>query len=616
MKTRTEEVMYSIEVSSAELFGISADGSEFTHGPVPLSEAKNVIGADGDIIWRLGEKGNTPVLQWQSNNWVEYGLTKINLMSLWNHEQKPRRSQVEVLEWLSEQTARFCIVEAPTGVGKSLICTTVCNDGGGIVLTPQISLQEQYLRDFPYMDLIMSSENYKCQKSKSSSKDTDGYLSCKRGSITCKREKCLGSCPYQIAKNRFCTSTHGTSNYAYFWRFLGTPELVLDQHWIILDEAHNLEQSLIDSAVIEISEKWCSDNRFNYRKPRSFFEAIDFFISLIGEINLRCAELRRNCDLFEREADSGSLIKTIEELIPLEEFLSSASFSYNILTAPDKDGVKFYESDSFDEDALVDAGLIITRSEDKEKDGFSFKPLYAKHIWESLPDEIKNKRFLLTSATILDVDQFVKNIGWSKKDVAFYRIDSPFDRDNRKVYLKGKVSLNRGNIEQEFPGVVTEADRFIKKFWGMRGIIHSHTFKLANEFFKLSSMQDRLLLHKQGDDRNALIERFMNSERDDIILISPSMTEGLDLKGDLARFALFLKVPYPSMGDPWVKARMDQDQSWYSWQVAKTIIQGCGRVVRSKNDWGYSVMLDGGFKNFFEREQRLFPEWFLDSIRL
>jgi ATP-dependent DNA helicase DinG len=597
-------------------YGISVDGNSFTAGPFSLEEAKDSIASNGEIIWELNKEGNKPVFQMTPNGWVEYGSARVNLMALWNHDQKPRAAQVDVLEWLSEQTAKFCIVEAPTGVGKSLICTTVCNDGGGIVLTPQISLQEQYLRDFPYMDLIMSSENYKCQKSKSSEKGAEGYLSCKKGAIVCKRDKCLGSCPYQTAKSRFCDSTHGTSNYAYFWRFLGIPELSLNQQWIILDEAHNLEQSLIDSAVVDVSEKWCKDNGFNYRKPRSFHEAIDFFVSLIDEVNLKCAELRRNMDLFDRNGDQPSMVKVIEELMNLEEFLTSANFAYNVITKEVEDGVKLFETDDFDEEALVDAGLVVIKSEDKEKDGFLFKPLYARHVWDTLPDFIKQKRFLLTSATILDVNQFIKNIGWDKKDVAFYRIDSPFEKENRKVYLKGKVGLNRSNLEVEFPSVVSQADKFLRKFEGMRGIIHSHTFKLAVDFYNMSSMQDRLLLHKQGDDRNALIERFTESDQEDLVLISPSMTEGLDLKGDLGRFALFLKVPYPSMGDPWVKARMEKDRSWYSWQVAKTIIQGCGRVVRSKNDWGYSVMLDGGFKTFLEREQRFFPDWFLDSVRL
>jgi len=597
-------------------YGISKDGDDFSHGPATLSEMESINGKEGDIVWQLTEGGNEPILQWYGGGWAKYGLSKVDLMSLWNHDKNPRQSQVDVLDWLSEQTAKFCIVEAPTGVGKSLICTTVCNDGGGIVLTPQISLQEQYLRDFPYMDLIMSSENYKCQNSKSSERGTEGYLSCKRGVVVCKREKCLGSCPYQIAKSRFCESTHGTSNYAYFWRFLGTPELSLDQQWIILDEAHNLEQSLIDSAVVEVSEKWCKDNHFNYQKPRSFHEAVDFFIQLIDEVFRKCGEIRRNIDMFDRNGDISSMLKASEELISLEEFLTASNFAYNILTKQDSDGVKFIDSDDFDEESLTDAGLVVIRSEDRDKDGFSFKPLYAWHVWETLPEFIKSKRFLLTSATILDVNQFVKNIGWKKSDVAFYRIDSPFDKDNRKIYLKGKVSLNRGNIEYEFPRVVSEADKFLARFEGTRGIIHSHTFKLASEFYSLSSMKGRLIVHKQGDDRNALIERFMNSDRNDVVLVSPSMTEGLDLKGDLARFAILLKVPYPSMGDPWVKARMDRDRSWYSWQVAKTIIQGCGRVVRSKNDWGYSVMLDGGFNNFFEREQHFFPEWFLDSVRI
>ena len=34
------------------------------------------------------------------------------------------------------------------------------------------------------------------------------------------------------------------------------------------------------------------------------------------------------------------------------------------------------------------------------------------------------------------------------------------------------------------------------------------------------------------------------------------MQEGVDLKGDCSRFQVICKIPYPYLGDKWVKARM------------------------------------------------------------
>lgn len=601
----------------------AADGDTYAAGPLPLKELlRGHSGDEGMFVWDLEE--GVPVMRWdtESLEWVNYiksseGEVKIptDFVRLWNHDAKPRRAQLDVLSWLTDQTAKYCIVEAPTGVGKSFICLTVCNDGGGIVLTPQITLQEQYLSDFDYMDLIMSSDNYRCQKSKAAERGQEGYLSCKRGASICNREKCLGSCPYVKAKERFLATTHGIANYAYFWRFVKIPELRLEQNWIILDEAHNLEQSLIDSALVEITEKWCEDNRFRYQKPRSDAEAIRSLLSLADEVSKRAAEYRLQLDMFEKNGDTSSILKTLDDLNPLEEWLTSADFALGVLTK-DVDGKPLYQHPKFDSDMLASHGLVVIRSEpDSRSEFFSFKPLYAKHIWETLPDFVKEKRFFITSATILNVNQFIKNIGWDKKDVAFMSLDSPFDEDNRKVYMKGRTSLNRSNLEYEFPNVVKAADKYLDQFDDMRGVIHTHTFKLAEEFARLSRHKGRLVVHQPKMDRVKLLNEFLTSDEKDLILVSPSVTEGLDLKDDLGRFAIFLKVPYPSMGDPWVKARMEADRSWYSWQVAKTIIQGCGRVVRSRKDWGFSIFLDGGFQSFIQREGKLFPDWFIESIR-
>jgi ATP-dependent DNA helicase DinG len=57
-----------------------------------------------------------------------------------------------------------------------------------------------------------------------------------------------------------------------------------------------------------------------------------------------------------------------------------------------------------------------------------------------------------------------------------------------------------------------------------------------------------------------------NTERDEIIaehangtrptvLISPSLHTGLDLKDDLSRFQIIVKLPYPDLGDRWINEK-------------------------------------------------------------
>ena len=74
------------------------------------------------------------------------------------------------------------------------------------------------------------------------------------------------------------------------------------------------------------------------------------------------------------------------------------------------------------------------------------------------------------------------------------------------------------------------------------------------------------------------------------------MSEGVDLKGDLSKFQILCKVPFPYLGDAIVKKRMNKRESWYPLQTAKTIVQSviyflryeyadlianCGRIINA-----------------------------------
>jgi Rad3-related DNA helicase len=93
------------------------------------------------------------------------------------------------------------------------------------------------------------------------------------------------------------------------------------------------------------------------------------------------------------------------------------------------------------------------------------------------------------------------------------------------------------------------------------------------------------------------------------------MTEGVDLKGDLARFSILCKVPYLPTQDPVVQARMEYDQDWYAYKTAMTIVQAPGRAIRTETDQAVTYLIDPAFQGFLRRNQHLFPAWFLDSLQ-
>ena len=102
---------------------------------------------------------------------------------------------------------------------------------------------------------------------------------------------------------------------------------------------------------------------------------------------------------------------------------------------------------------------------------------------------------------------------------------------------------------------------------------------------------------------------------DATVLVSPSMSEGVDLRDDLARFQILLKVPYPSLGDKLVRKRMHKWSWWYPMQTVKTVVQAVGRAIRNEDDHAVTYILDADWRRFYGQNKELFPAAFKDAVK-
>ena len=93
------------------------------------------------------------------------------------------------------------------------------------------------------------------------------------------------------------------------------------------------------------------------------------------------------------------------------------------------------------------------------------------------------------------------------------------------------------------------------------------------------------------------------------------MCEGVDLKDDLSRFQIIVKVPSPYLGDPLIRKRMNKWEKWYPLQTAKTIVQAAGRSIRSESDSATTYILDSDWDRFYNRNRYLFPQTFKKSLK-
>jgi len=219
---------------------------------------------------------------------------------------------------------------------------------------------------------------------------------------------------------------------------------------------------------------------------------------------------------------------------------------------------------------------------------------------------------MLMSATILDKKAFCESLGIGESDCEFLHIPSPFPVENHPIHFLGAGSMGSKTIEQTLPNMVYVVKEILKEHKNEKGVIHCHTFRIAN-YLKKNIRDSRLLIH-DSFNREEILEKHMNSDKP-TVLLSPSMAEGVDLRDDMSRFQVICKIPYPYLGDKLVKKRMNKWKWWYPIQTAKKIVQSVGRSIRNENDHADTYILDSDWERFFNRNKRFFPIEFINSIK-
>ena len=122
----------------------------------------------------------------------------------------------------------------------------------------------------------------------------------------------------------------------------------------------------------------------------------------------------------------------------------------------------------------------------------------------------------------------------------------------------------------------------------------------------------RILTHVSGT-RESVVEVHRSGSAP-TILFAVNMHEGLDLIDSLARFLVIPKVLYTGK-DEWVKERERLDPGFYERATCQRMVQACGRVVRSQDDWSNVYILDHLIWALVRKNPAEFPRHFHAGIR-
>jgi len=531
-----------------------------------------------------------------------YNGPMTNILDFWPIDSPPRPNQIKALEWIAQQTSKHLILEAPVGSGKSLIGLTYSrwlaeSGGSSFILTPQRILQKQYEHE---LDNTVHSETLSTLYGKSNYTCVGRNTTCDVGSII--KPRCE-YCPYSSAVRNATTTPNLVLNYKLALLLFEYTDIFDSRELLVLDECHTAEEHLCEFDAISVHK---------YRA-----EKFGLKWKVIPSIKIAHAWLKKTY----LPAVSKHLEKTFEEV---EELLDKAGGD---LTRKEIKQLREYSKleSHLDEIAMfahtplavVDKEYVLVH----DKEMMKFKQLTGANNFKKMLAPMARKT-LMMSSTIPDYRGHCRELGIDINDAAFLSIESDFPIENRPVYYMPQMKMNASwsKPEQEYDRekMLNAIRQVIEMHKDESGIIHTGNFKIAQWLVDNLNGPDHQVIHHNpgsGDDRGAIINQFTGSVKP-TILISPSITEGLDLREDQSRFAIFAKVPFGFLGDQWIKKRMEMSTEWYQRRALIGVIQGGGRIVRSKDDHGTVYILDGSWGYLMSQTRETIPQWWRDAYQV
>ena len=523
-----------------------------------------------------------------------------NIFDFWAFPYEPRENQITALEWLAEQTVPYLLLEAPVGAGKSNIGVTFSkfltgSAGNSFILTPQRILQEQYERSFKRNKQInlasfYGKSNYTCAEKRTT---------CEIGSIV--KPQCA-NCPHAKAKKAAQLANNTVLNYKLALTSFAFTETFKPRRLMILDECHTLENHLIDFDALQITEWRCKKYNLRFKNCRSMGVALDwmrdYYLPQIKEV---AEDMQDRCEPLMEKTGSELTRAEINQLRELSGLLDHVdeAMTMSIRTMD-------YMRENF---VLVHDPVM-----------FQFKRLKGAYSFHKIVVPFA-KRFLFMSSTILNKDGFCEDLNIPEDQTAFLSLGSEFPTEHRPVFYMPQCKMNAKWKEDENRAGRKRMIQTTKQLLNDihqkdTGLIHTGNFEIAK--WLVNHLENEIPHHiyhhnpDSGDDRNNVITAFQDDGKPSI-LISPSSTEGLDLKDDLGRFAIFTKVPFGYLGDQWIKKRMEMSIRWYHRRALIDIIQGGGRIVRSSDDHGVVYVLDQSWAYLYKQAYYMIPRWWRDS---
>lgn len=551
-----------------------------------------------------------------------------------------QRSVLLEIESAIKSGYKNIFLEAPTGFGKTPVAIALARYlGSSHICTATKDLQAQYRRDFPfvlevkgrgnfpcvvkeYMGLdescdygpCVQDEDYDCAfKTRLLDYDVVGQglaqelvrinpLAEKGYAENLKKQSRLVDlswrpCHYFHQKWMGAKASHTVYNYRYFLSDIFYTGTMQKRKLLVLDEAHQLESEVGDFRSFTVNR-----NTLHFlprmKMPERAVEEVDTWLQFLSDLQDKLLKfIEQATDAIERgRIEAPYTERNLIDAISREKNLSAV----------------LYDMRGSKKNWIVSS--IHCDSENKISRA-TLTPLETASYFGEILDKGSISFFM--SATILSKDYLCKVVGVKPDAAKFIQVrDSEFPVKNRPIRLMNVAWLSAKTMQESLPKISKAVDNIMSMHKNEKGIIHTTSY--AQLLFIKENLgrenASRLIETGASLDREEVIAKHAASKKP-TVLISPSLHLGVDLKDDLSRFQIIVKVPYPDLTDRKVAAMKGRDPRWYTWYTVLRLAQSYGRSVRNKDDFATTYILDESIGFLLKSAQDMVPKWFSEAIR-
>ena len=544
---------------------------------------------------------------------------------------------ISIIEAFDEDQNGIFLLDAPTGSGKSVIAMLVSDflssrGGRGYILASDLSLHAQYVADFKKMKMwnwgnIKGVDNYKCVinnerfsigecKNKGTSYEAAESLSCfKECGYMTNRKKAIRSpvtlltYPYALIQRNYVEDqTDGTGRKAPF------PQ----RDFVVCDEAHKL---------LDIVQ-----SHFSPMVSRDIVGKLEKLLSNLFDIGQRVPDV-----------NPGRLAKIIDRIYAddnRENLLRLLTEVTNVLgkVVGETSCIREIASTEFGEAQIPFEWLAVFNLADWVKDCHCKLEDYVEIINKvGIKKMVKNpgetnivfncideyyllqrhfyNKFgfkLLMTATMGAPSDFMRNHGI--RNAKYFKMESHFDFTKSPIIFYPGKKMSARFLSDNLQWAIDTITRVLNDHPDDSGLIHSGSYDLTNKIFNglPKEARKRILLYKGSNEKDEVLKKM--AKKKGLVIMGPSILEGLNMIDDRSRFQIFLKVPFPHLGDKYVAAKLEFSQAWYDWKTEISILQGIGRSIRTPEDWAVTYILDGCFADILRNPTLLIASNFRERL--